>query len=114
MEIDQAFGLVGGDSSVGRYQSTSFLFIAACQILLAFQMCMMVVLTPLLTTQDGWTMTKKETSEASSIFMFGVMFGNIMIGVISDKKGRKVAYFLLIPIIIGLQGNVKMWLIVLI
>ena len=52
-------------------------------------------------------MTEKETKEASSIFMFGVMFGNIIIGIITDKKGRKNAYFTLIPLIIGLQGKCR-------
>lgn len=63
MEIDQAFGLVGGDASVGRYQSITFGFISLCQILLACQMCLMPVLVPYLTTQDGWQMTKQETSK---------------------------------------------------
>jgi hypothetical protein len=38
--------------------------------------------------------------------MFGVLLGNLAIGVISDLKGRKKAYFVLIPIIIGIQGTV--------
>jgi len=103
MEIDQAFGLVGGEASVGKYQAVTFIFIALSQVLMAFQMCMMPVLTPYLKKQSDWSMSDTETAQASSIFMFGVALGNILIGPVTDKKGRKTAYFALIPAIVALQ-----------
>ena len=36
--------------------------------------------------------------------MFGVALGNFCIGPITDKRGRKLAYFALIPAIIGLNA----------
>ena len=53
LEMESAFELVAKDKRCGRYQAFSFIMVAACQILLAFQMCMMVVLKPRLTTQSG-------------------------------------------------------------
>ena len=72
-------------------------------VLMAFQMCMMPVLTPYLKEQQTWSMSDTETAQASSIFMFGVALGNILIGPVTDKKGRKIAYFGLIPAIVALQ-----------
>ena len=59
------------------------------QILLACQMCLLVVLEPRLTPIDSTYihLTKEECSKATSIFQLGVLIGNLIIGSVTDTFG---------------------------
>ena len=65
-----------------------------------------VVLTPLLTTEGNpfLLLTATDCSKASSIFQLGVLFGNLLIGPITDTKGRKIPFFVCSFLIILVQG----------
>ena len=65
------------------------------------------MLTPLLTTEGNpfLFMTNTDCSKASSIFQLGVLFGNLLIGPITDTKGRKIPFFVCSFLIILVQGK---------
>ena len=65
-----------------------------------------VVLTPLLTTEGNpfLLLTATDCSKASSIFQLGVLFGNLLIGPITDTKGRKIPFFVCSFLMILVQG----------
>merc|ERR1712037_864018 len=75
MDADQAFEIVTNGKSLGWYSYYTFGLQLTTQILVAFQMCLMVILTPILTDEnDGrpWHLSEWEVSLASSIYMLGV------------------------------------------
>ncbi|CBY23045.1 unnamed protein product [Oikopleura dioica] len=106
MDADQAFEIVTNGKSLGWYSYYTFGLQLTTQILVAFQMCLMVILTPILKNdEDGraWHLSEWEVSLASSIYMLGVMGGNFAMGIIADTYGRKRPFFGVIPALILLQ-----------
>ena len=65
------------------------------------------MLTPLLTSEGNpfLLLTPTDCSKASSIFQLGVLFGNLLIGPITDTKGRKIPFFVCSFLIILVQGT---------
>ena len=107
MDLEAAYGLLSANGSGGRCQVLLFLSIASTQLMMALQMCLMVPLGPLLLDKDNGSWFFESTTEkdmASSIYMFGVMLGNIIIGPITDKFGRRKPYFALVPLRTLIQG----------
>jgi len=106
MEIEQAFEKVApGTKNVGRFQYLIYSCVCFVQILLACQMCLLVVLEPYLTQPESTyvQLTKEECSKATSIFQLGVLVGNLIIGSVTDSFGRKRPFFAFVPAHICLQ-----------
>nr|XP_039253894.1 solute carrier family 22 member 15-like isoform X2 [Styela clava] len=109
MNVEQGFKSVG---ACGFYQAFLFLCIGISGIPMACQMVLMVFVgaTPPLkssergkmepvgmqTIVDEWNLRGDRAyivDTLQSIFMVGVLLGNILIGQLSDKYGRKPVYF---------------------
>lgn len=103
MDIEGAFNVVG---KFGRFQSYCFLIFCLCQVFLALQMVLMTIIgaTPEKITNsrgkiesDSNTIISEwglfERTEVSSfiqsLFMFGVLIGNLVFGSLADTYGRK-------------------------
>ncbi|CAG5096818.1 Oidioi.mRNA.OKI2018_I69.XSR.g14795.t1.cds [Oikopleura dioica] len=104
MDADQAFEIVTNGKSLGWYSYYTFGLQLTTQVLVAFQMCLMVILTPILKNEEWpWHLSELQVSLASSIYMLGVMGGNFVMGIVADTYGRKRPYFAVLPLLIILQ-----------
>lgn len=109
MDVEESFKIVG---AFGRYQAFLFLSVSLSTLVMAFQMVLMVFVGEETTLKQGkggklipvgkytivdeWNLRGERAyivSTIQAVFMFGVLIGNVWIGQLSDKYGRKSVYF---------------------
>lgn len=107
MDIEDAFTIIG---KYGRFQCYCHVILILAQVFLAFQMVLMSIIgyTPdkitnsrgkIETTQNTiiseWDLYSNEKTVVSfiqSLYMFGVLLGNLVFGELADSYGRKAVY----------------------